>query len=129
MLNHNLHDDLFQCRIYRLLFLLFLAFFATYPLVEAYSDYACLPHDFFKDINDSDSDDIVAIDELNNIRKSFHELKSSKHVSRAYRAGLQQASIKDALKSHVIKIQHSAHDIKSSQIYPPISSDLSPPVI
>lgn len=40
MLKHNQHSHLFQCRIYRILFILFLVLvlFTIYPILDAYAD-------------------------------------------------------------------------------------------
>jgi hypothetical protein len=38
MLKHNQYCNLLQCRIYRLLFFLFLALFTLYPILDAYAD-------------------------------------------------------------------------------------------
>ncbi len=52
MLKHNQYSHLFQCRIYRILFVLFLVLFTIYPILDAYADslnYSSAPIDIADD--------------------------------------------------------------------------------
>jgi hypothetical protein len=116
-------------KIYRLLFLVFLAVFTISPIVDAYSDSLSSSLVFFNDLNDSDSPVSIYDLKLNHARKSLHALRqASNHYHNALTLSLR-ASLKDEPVCHIIKIQISANDIKSSQTCPPLSSDPSPPVI
>jgi hypothetical protein len=104
MLNNNINSDLLRCRIYRLLFLLFLAAFAVSPIVDSYLDSFCSSSVYLNDLNDADSP--VSINELN-----LNEL----------------ALI--GPECHIIKIEVPLITQISSQDCSLLSSDPSPPVI
>ena len=119
MRKDNLTGDSQKRWICRVLFLVFLAFFALSPVADAYSDSLCSPLVFLNGQNDSDDPVVTNELKLDNL-KSIHAIKKSKITSPHYHA-LLPASIEN--------IQISANNIKSSQICPPLSSDPSPPVI
>jgi len=122
--------DSLQRRICRLVYVLFLAVLVINPIVDANTDILGITSYVLNDINVLDLNDIVAIENFDDKKyKSFHALKSSKRASKTYQAILRQVSIKDEPKCHIIKIQYSANGIKSSQIFPSLFSDPSPPVV
>jgi hypothetical protein len=116
-----------QCKIFRLLFLLFLAVFARSPIVDAYSDSSCSPLVFFNDLDNSESS--VRIDDLklNEARKSLQSLNRVFRQNRYNRALLEQTAASVGPISRKIKLQLSSNKIKSHQSCPPLSSDTSPP--
>lgn len=128
MLNDNLKCDSPRCRLCRLLFLACLAFFALSPVADAYSDSLCSPLIFINGQNDSDDQIITDELNLNDDHSSIHAIKSAEYALPHYHA-LLQASLKYGPAFRIEKMQISANNIKSSQICPPVSSDLAPPVI
>jgi hypothetical protein len=128
MLKDNLTCDSQKGWICKLLFAMFLAYFAQSPIADAYTDSLCSPL-FFLDYQ-SATDDPVVTDELNlnNKIKSIPTIKTLENSSSHYHE-LLQALIKYRPASCIEEIQISANNIKSSQIFPPLSSDPSPPVI
>lgn len=128
MLKDFQYRDLPKCWICRLLFLALLAFFALSPFADAYSDSLCSPFVFLN--GQFDSDDPVITDELNltDALSPIHTIKTSEKVSQDYHA-LLQASIKYGPACFIEVVQISTYNIKSSQVCPPVISDLPPPVI
>lgn len=128
MLKDNLTCNSQKCWICRLLFLVFLAVFALSPIADAYADSLCSPF-FFLD-GQNVPDDPIITDELNlnDNLSSIQTIKTSEKALQHYQAFLR-ASIKYGQPCRIEKIQISTNDIKSSQIYSPVSSDLSPPAI
>ena len=132
MLMINIHSDMLQCRIYKLLFLLFLAVFTIYPIIDVYAECVTPSPIFFNDLNTTGSDDdIDSIHELNlnDTKKHLYANKNSKYATQQHQAHLQLASIKDGSSCPTDKIQTSTHTVKSHQSYPPASSDSSPPAV
>ena len=128
MLKNSINNnELPRCRIYRLLFLLFLAVFFISPIVDAYQDSFCPSTILFNDLYDEDSP--VSIDELNlnDALNSHHALKSASEQYYYYN-DQTLASAKGHPSKCITKSQISANDIKSSQCCPSLSSDPSPPV-
>lgn len=128
MLKDNLTYDSQKCRICRLLFLVVLVCFTLSPIADAYLDSFCSPL-FFLD-GQIDSDDPIITDELNlyDNLNSIHAIKTSENAFQRYHAFLQ-TSVKYGPAFRIEKMQISSNSIKSSQICPPLSSDLAPPVI
>jgi hypothetical protein len=113
----------------RLLFLILLAIFAQSPIADAYSDSLCSSPIDYNEQNDP-SDGVVTSElNLNDSRKCINVLKASKQASKDYQASLQQHLIQDDPTSHLKQESILVTDLKSSQIYPPVSSDSSPPAI
>jgi hypothetical protein len=124
MLKFNGYCDFLLCRIFRILFLLFLAVFIIYPIAnatfDAHADY--LNHSSV--INDMDDD--YGGDK----HYTFHVFK---HASEDYHATCitlfrQVLGINDPAY-YIANRERSTPVIKSSRTYPPLSSDPSPPVI
>jgi hypothetical protein len=111
-----------------MLFLMFLAFFVLSPIADAYADSLCSPLVFLNGQNDEDDPIITDELDLNDIFNCIHTVKISENSPQQNRE-LLQASIKFGPACRIEKIQISANDLKSSQICPPVSSDLAPPVI
>jgi hypothetical protein len=129
MLKDNSSYGLQNCWTSRLLFLIFLAIFAQSPIADAYSDSLCSSLVVYGDLSDP-SDGVVTSElNLNDNRKCFNELKALKQASKDYQAFLQRVLIQDETACHIIRVSISATDLKSSQMYPPVSSDSSPPVV
>jgi hypothetical protein len=129
MLKVNLTDGLQKSWMCRLLFLVFLAIFAQSPIADAYSDSLCSSPIDYNEQNDP-SDPVVTSElNLNNNRKCVNDLKASKQASKDYQAFLKWVLIQDESACHITQMSISATDVKSSQIYPPVSSDTSPPVV
>lgn len=124
-----LNRDLLQCRIYRLLFLLFLAVFAISPITGAYTDSLCSSPVLFSDLNDADSP--VGIDDLklDDALKSLHTLKLASRQNHDNHALSPLAVAKDYLACQSIRSDHSVITLKSSQSCPLLSSDPSPPAV
>lgn len=118
-----------KCWIRRLLFLAFLAIFAQSPIADAYSDSLCSSLVVYSDLNDP-SDGVVTSElNLNNGRKCINDLKASKQAFKDYQAYLQRHLIQDEPTCRIMQVSISAADLKSYQIFPPKSSDLSPPSV
>lgn len=129
MLKDYLTCGLQKCWMRRLLFLFFLAIFAQSPIADAYTDSLSSSLVVYNDQNDP-SDPVVTSElSLNDNRKCIAELKASKQLSKDYQLSLLRVSIQDQPACHIMQISISATDLKFSQICPPVSSDLSPPVI
>lgn len=128
MLKDNLTCDSRKCLICRIMFLLFLAFFALSPIADAYADSLFSPH--FNLHGQNEQEDPVVTDKLNlkDDLSSNQKRKTSVNISRRNHT-LLLASLKYEIACRIEKIQISAYDIKSSQMYPPVSSALPPPVI
>jgi len=127
MLKDNLTYGLQKYWMCRLLFLALLAIFSQSPIADAYSDSLCSTPVDYNEQNDP-SDPVVTSElNLNNNRKCINDLKVSKQASKDYQAYLHRHLIHDEPACHFVQI--SATDLKSSQIYPPVSSDTSPPVV
>jgi hypothetical protein len=109
------------------LFLAFLALFAISPIVEAYTYSLFAPLILLTDQKEPDGP--VVTDELNlNDNLNFLDaVKSSEKVSEQNHALVQTSHY--GTPGRIENIQTSAYDIKSSQSCPPISSDLSPPLV
>jgi hypothetical protein len=124
------HDNLQQTRPYRVLYLLFVALFIICTFTDACADSLCPPSFFYYELNE---DEPAAINtdkhDLNANRQFIDVRKAPKYVSPYYRALVKPRSIEDSPVSLIVPVQNSAHDIKSSQICPPVSSDPSPPAV
>lgn len=129
MFDKNIYIHAMWHRISRLVFMLFLASFAAHQAVDACSDPFCVPIDVVGETSDSDADEIIASDEFMHERDSFRKFETAKQASKVDQIGPQQASLLAETARRITSIQDSAHDIKSSQIYPPASSDVSPPSV
>jgi hypothetical protein len=125
MPENNIYYSVPPGRTYRLLFLVFLAFFAISPIADAYCDSLCSSLFVFNDLNDADDPDII------NDLKLHDDCNSRPARKRASELHHDQTRTlpKDDPAGRVINIQRSANDLKSSQCCPPVSSDLSPPRI
>src|SRR3990172_5614982 len=77
MLKNSINCKLLQCRVYRLLFLLFLAFFVISPIADAYTDSLCPSLSFFNDLNDADSPVSINDLKLNDALSSLDVFKIS----------------------------------------------------
>ena len=130
MLKNNLTYGLQKSWMFRLLFLIFLAIFAQSPIADAYTDALCSSPVDYNEQNDP-SDPVVTSElNLNNNRQCINDLKASKQASKDYQASLQRHLIKDEPTCRIMQVSTiSATDVKSSQIYPPVSSDSSPPLV
>jgi hypothetical protein len=129
MLKDNLTYGLQKSWMCRLLFLVFLAIFAQSPVADAYSDSLCSSPVDYNEQNDP-SDPVVTSElNLNNNRQCINDLKASKQASKDYQASLQRHLIQYEPTCPIKQVSLSAADLKSSQIYPPVSSDSSPPVV
>jgi hypothetical protein len=129
MLKDNLTYGLQKFWMCRLLFLVFLEIFAQSPIADAYSDSLCSSLVVNGDLGDP-SDGVVTSElNLNGSRKCINDLKASKQASKDYQAFLQRVLIQDEPACHIMQVSISATYLKSSQIYPPVSSDSSPPVV
>jgi hypothetical protein len=129
MVNNFPGCNMLWCKIYRSLFLLFLAFFAISPIVDAYADSSCSPVVFFNDLNDSDSPDSINNLKLNDARKSLPALNRASKQKNDNRSRLQPTSLKDGQAGRLTGPQLPAKDNCSSQRCSLASSDSSPPVI
>jgi hypothetical protein len=129
MLKDNLLYGLQKSLMCRLIFLVLLAIFAQAPIADAYTDSLCSSPIVYNDLSDP-SDGVVTSElNLNENRKCINDLKASKQASKDYQAALKRVSIKVEPACHIMQESISAADLKSSQIYPPVSSDLSPPAV
>jgi hypothetical protein len=116
MLKHNQYCHLFQYRIYGILFVLFLVLFTIYPILDAYAD----------SLNYSSATMDVADDSLD----------TSKQITRGHHTSptpfnglfLPALAIIDNSALTISQKGISSNEIKSHQSYPPLSSDLSPPL-
>jgi hypothetical protein len=117
MLKHNQYCHLLQCRIYRLLFILFLVLFTIYPILDIYADsvnYSTVNLDIADDSsNDSDQ-----------ISLSYHN-SHTPFIS----LFLSASTTIDNPACSIIKRAIPSNEIKSHQSCPPLSSDLSPPLV
>lgn len=117
-----------MCRICRLFFVMFLAYFAQSPIADAYAD-SLYPSLFFLDVQNVPVDQAIT-DKLNLNNKSLKSIQTrnySQIASLQYDA-LLHVLIKNWPENRIENIQISAKNIKSSQNYPPVSSDLPPPL-
>jgi hypothetical protein len=129
MLKNNLTYGLQKCWMCKLLFLIFLAIFAQSPIADAYSDSLSSSPVVYNDQNDP-SDPVVTSElNLNNNRKCINDLKASRQESKDYQASLHRHLIRDEPACHFVQVSISEIDLKSSQIYSPLSSDSSPPLV
>jgi hypothetical protein len=127
MLKNNItNSELFQCRLYKLIFLLFLVVYSQSPIADAYNDSFCSFTVLFNDLNDADSPVCTNNLKLNDVSKSYRTLKSS---SKRHPDEKKIALPNDSPLGNTTKPIVSAFDIKSSQCCPPLSSDPSPPVV
>lgn len=129
MLKNFVNCGSLRCRINRLIFLLFLSIISIYPIADACVDSQQLSLGFINYLNDPDDPEVTNELKLNNIQKPCHVQNASKHASQHNLALSQQTSINDKPACQIKKIQAFANNVKSSQIYFPVSSDLSPPVV
>jgi hypothetical protein len=123
MLNNNINSELLRCRIYRLLFLLFLSVFAVSPIADAYTNSLCS-----STCNFNDSNDIISIDDLN-LDDDYNSCHVLIHEAALDHALLQQAPSIDGPAGHITTKQLPLNDRCSSQHTSLASSDPSPPVI
>jgi hypothetical protein len=111
-----------------MLFLLCLAFFALSASADVYSDSLHSPLVFINGQYDSDDPVITNKLNLNDTHNSIRSKKVLENYSQQHH-GLLEASIQYRPACCIEKIQISANNVKSSQNYPPLFSDPSPPVI
>ncbi len=116
------------CKIYRLLFLLFLAVFAIAPVADAYVDSLC-PPPYLNDLNDADSPVGINDLKLNDARQSLLALALASRQNHDNRALFLCTLATDGPASRIIKPQLPPNDTCSSQRCSLVSSDPSPPVI
>ncbi len=129
MLKNCINCDLLQCRIYRLLFLLFLVFFALSPVADAYADSLCPELVFFNDLNDSDSPVSINDLKLNNSLKALYAMNLASKQNHDNHALFLSALAKDGSAGRITGPQLPANDRCSSQRCSLASADPSPPVI
>ncbi|MCK9419798.1 MAG: hypothetical protein M0R70_10515 [Nitrospirae bacterium] len=128
MLKNSMNCDVRQCRVYRLLFLLFLTVFAIAPLADAYTDSLCPSPVFFDDLIDSDLPVSINDLKLNDALNSLHALKSASERKLDDHALLVEALAIDGTACHIIRRDVQLCALKIFQACPPLSSDPSPPV-
>lgn len=129
MLKDNITCASQNCLICRILFGVFLAFFALSSSADAYSDSLCSsPLVFLNGQNDADDPVITNELNLNAAFNTIHDLKDPDNLSQQHHA-LSQASVQYGPAYCIKKIQISANNIKFSQICRLLSSDPSPPFI
>jgi hypothetical protein len=128
MLKNSINGKLFQCGIYRLLFLLILAVFAVSPVVDAYVDSLCPSPVCFNDLDDSDSPVSINDLKLNDARKSPHALNRASKQNQDNLARLQRALATGCSAGRIAKPQLPVHDNCFSQPCSLASSDPSPPI-
>ncbi len=130
MVKNNITCDSQKCLICRMLFLVFLAFFALSPIADAYADSLCSSRVFFNDLNDSDSPVSINDMKLNDVRKSLHAFnRASRQNHEDPALSLHALSAVGCRASRITKPQLSANDNCYSQRCFLASSDPSPPVI
>jgi hypothetical protein len=117
---------LFQCGIYRLLFLLFLAVFAVSPVVDAYVDSLCPSSACFNDLDDSDSSISTDDLKLNDARKFLHAFNRASRQDRDNHALFLSALAKDDSAGQITGPQLPTNDRCSSQRCSLASADPSP---
>jgi hypothetical protein len=129
MLNINTHYDVLWFRRSRLLFLLFLAFFAISPIADAYTDSLCSSPVLFNELNDADSPVSINDLKLNDALDSLHAFNSTAKQNPDDLALSLHALAKDGPACQITRTESSVFAVKSSQCCPPLSSDPSPPVV
>jgi hypothetical protein len=129
MLKNSINCELLQCRIYRLLFLFFLAVVSISPIADAYTDSLSSATDFYNDLYDSDSPVSINDLKLNDALNSLNALKRSSAQCRDNSALLPDDLATDRPVGRTIKHDLPANDTCSSPHYSFASSDPSPPVI
>jgi hypothetical protein len=127
MLKINTHYDFPWFRRSRLLFLLFLAFFAISPIADAYTDSLCSSPVLFSELNDADSPVSINDLKLNDALNSLHASNSTARQNHDDRALSLRSLANNGRACEVTKTEESLFTLKSSQCCPPLSSDPSPP--
>jgi hypothetical protein len=128
-------NELLRCRIYRLLFLLFIAVFTIYPVIDAYADYQNLFNQEI-DYDAGYAGSASEVDASNNgpSGNNFHINKTNtltfeRSVFNIGRMPIQSTSISDntycQFKESIIPINEKISDLA----YRPMSSDPSPPFV
>lgn len=107
-------------KAYKFLLLLFVAVFAAYPVLDAYSDAFNSSLPAVNEIDDDPGDDHVS---FHTVKHASHDYYSSGHVV------FLAATAISGLSYLITNAPAHVQGIKSLQSCRPLSSDLSPPVL
>ena len=125
MRNETFETKIQYCRLCKLLFLLILVLFTSYyTCTDAYADFLC-PHPV--NFNDANEPNETAISNGRDEHKNVSSLPSYKRISGDSHEFTHRCSAKNNPTNQVTS-QIPSIKINIVQNYPPVSSDLSPPV-